>query len=456
MDPRKLAIDYIEANKNHFLEKLFELLRRPSISSQNIGVRECGEALAAMVRGAGMDARVMETGGQPVVFAERLVDPALPTVLFYGHYDVQPPEPLEDWVSPPFEPTIRDGRIFARGAADNKGQFLCHVLAVEAWQKAAGTLPLNVKMIFDGEEESGSVSLETFVSEHREMLAADLVYTSDGPMHESGRPYVLLGVRGILYVELRARGARWDNHSGNKGGIVPNPAWILIDLLRTMRDPDGNILIKGFYDDVEPPSERIMELVRALPFDREKIRETVGYDALDLDPETYYRRLLLEPTFNIAGFGSGYLGEGMKTIIPGSAVLKMDMRLVVNQDPDDIFDKFEAHVRNHAPGVVVKKLSTMAPSRTSPDIPEVARVIDAVRSAYNTEPVIQPTLGGSLPDAIWTRTMGIPSVMVPYANADESNHSPNENLVVERFFDGIRCTCCVLSGLGGMKKGKSQ
>ncbi len=451
MERKKLVLDYIESNKETFIGKLFDLLSRPSISSQNIGVRECGEALAEMARNAGMEAKVMETGGHPVVFAQCIVDPALPTVLFYGHYDVQPPEPLEDWLSPPFEPTIRDGRIFARGAADNKGQMLCHLLAVEAWLQAAGPLPVNVKMIFDGEEESGSVNLEKFVSGHREMLAADLVYTSDGPMHESGRPYVLLGVRGILYVELNAQGAKWDNHSGNKGGVVPNPAWILVDLLRTMRDPDGKILINGFYDDIEPPSERIMELVRSLPFDREKIKKTIGYDGLDLDPQTYYRRLLLEPTFNIAGFGSGYLGEGMKTIIPGTAVLKMDMRLVVNQDPDDIFEKFEAHVRKHAPGVEVKKMGTMAPSRTLPDIPEVAEVIEAVRSAYGSEPVIMPTLGGSLPDAVWTRTMATPSVMVPYANADENNHSPNENLVIECFFDGIRCSCSVLSRLGTVK-----
>ena len=451
MEPKKLALNYIEANRDNFTEKLFDLLRRPSISSQNVGVRECGEALAEMVKDAGMDAKLMETGGHPVVYAERIVDPDLPTVLFYGHYDVQPPDPLEEWLSPPFEPTVRDGRIFARGAADNKGQMLCHVLAVEAWHKAAGPLPVNVKMIFDGEEESGSVNLESFVSRHREMLAADVVYTSDGPMHESGRPYVLLGVRGILYVELHAQGARWDNHSGNKGGVVPNPAWILVDLLRTMRDENGRVLIEGFHDDVESPSERILELVRALPFDREGIRATLGYDGFQMDPETYYRRLLLEPTLNIAGFNSGYHGKGMKTIIPAAATLKMDMRLVVNQDPDDIFRKFEAHVRKHTPGVEVKKLGTMAPSRTSPDLPVVAEITEAVRSAYGTEPIIQPTLGGSLPDSVWTKIMGTPSVMVPYANADESNHSPNENLVAELFFDGIRCTCSVLARLGAMK-----
>jgi acetylornithine deacetylase/succinyl-diaminopimelate desuccinylase-like protein len=315
-----------------------------------------------------------------------------------------------------------------------------------------GKLPVNVKFVFEGEEETSSPNIAAFVEAHREKLKTDLVYTSDGPLDASGRPVVLLGVRGILYVELEAHGARWDNHSGNKGGIVPNPAWTLVELLSTIRDREGRVLIEGFYDDVQPPTEQMTALIRALPFDKDEISKTVGYDGFDMDSGSYYRKLMLEPTFNIAGFTSGYGGEGAKTIIPHKAILKSDMRLVVDQDPDDIFKKLVAHVKKHAPAVTVKRLGDMQPSRTSPELEVVHVVTEAVAEAYGEAPILQPSLGGSLPDYVWTKILNVPSVVVPYANADESNHAPNENLEVDKFFKGIRCSCSVLSALGRMKR----
>jgi acetylornithine deacetylase/succinyl-diaminopimelate desuccinylase-like protein len=447
MDMSKVN-QYIEENREAYLEQLFKLVRQPSISSQNVGVRECADMLAEMVKEIGMVVEVIETAGHPIIYAERIVSPDAFTVLLYGHYDVQPPEPLDEWLSPPFEPTIRDGKIFARGVGDNKGQLMTQVLAVKSYLDTYGELPVNVKFVFEGEEESASVNLDQFVKDHKEKLKTDLVYTSDGPMHSSGSPFVLLGVRGMQYVEVNAYGAKWDNHSGNKGGVVPNPAWKLIDLLRTMRDPEGRVLVEGFYDNVRKPTEQELDLIRSLPFDKEETKQTVGYEDFDLDGETYYSKLTLEPTFNIAGFTSGYGGEGSKTIIPAKATLKMDMRLVVDQDPDDIYEKFVKHVKKHAPDIEVKNLGSMKPSRTSAELDVVKVVTDSVRSAFGTEPVLQPSLGGSLPDFVWTNILGVPSIVVPYANADEGNHSPNENMGVENFFTGIKCTCQLLADLG--------
>lgn len=440
--------ELIEARKEDYLETLFTLLRSKSISAQNVGIVETAEMLKGMMQEIGIETRLIPTKGNPVVYGEMIKDPKAFTLLLYGHYDVQPQDPLEEWLSPPFEPTIRDGKIFCRGVGDNKGQLMTHVLAIKTYLDAFGELPINIKMVFEGEEEKGSVNLPAFVEEHKELLQADLVYTSDGPMHESGAPFVLLGVRGMLYVELNAKGANVDNHSGNKGNIVPNPVWKLFDLLRTMRDDKGHILIEGFYDNIRKPSDYELELIKELPFNCEEVARQVGYPDLDMDGETYYRKLCLEPTFNIAGLHSGYGGEGSKTIIPSKATLKMDIRLVVDQDPEDIYQKFCNHVKMVAPDIEVKHLGAMQPSRTKADLPVIKKVTEAVREAYEVEPVLQPSLGGSLPDYVWTKILGLPSVVVPYANFDEANHSPNENMEVEKFYAGIKCTCHVINKLG--------
>ena len=442
----------IHERREVYVEQLFTLLRQKSISAQNVGVSKCASLLREIMESNGIKSRLLPTKGHPVVYGEIIKGPEASTVLFYGHYDVQPPDPLEEWLSPPFEPTIRDGKIFCRGAGDNKGQFIAHILAVKTYMDALGELPVNIKMVFEGEEESGSKNLASFVEEHQELLKADLVYTSDGPMHYSGAPFILLGVRGVLKVEVTAKGAKWDNHSGNKGNIVPNPAWMLIDLLKTMRDDSGRVLIEGFYDDIRVPSELERQLIKELPFDCERVAQEVGYKALNMDGETYYRLLTMEPTFNICGFHSGYGEEGTKTIIPSTATVKMDIRLIVDQDPDDIYAKFLAHAKKHTPEIEVKRMGAMKPSRTSADQDVVRIVTQAVREAYGREPVLQPSLGGSLPSYVWTDILGLPSIVVPYANSDEANHSPNENLRVDNFYDGIKCTCYVLHHLGGYSR----
>lgn len=440
--------DLIEERKKHYLQQLFSLLKQESISTTNVGVRECAELLKEMMQASGIQSRLIETEGHPVVYGEWLKAENAFTVLIYGHYDVQPPEPLEKWQSPPFVPTIRDGRIYCRGVGDNKGQLMAQVLAIKTYLDSFGELPVNVKLVFEGEEENGSPHLAAFVMQHKELLACDLVYTSDGPMHVSGIPSVELGVRGILGVELVAHGAKWDHHSGNLGNIAPNPAWMLIDLLKTMRDEQGRVLIEGFYDNIRQPTAYELDLFRKLPFDRKELIEQIGYADIEEDAETFYRLVSLEPTFNICGFHSGYGGEGSKTIIPAKASVKMDIRLVIDQDPDDIFQKLCTHVKKHAPTVEVLHQGDMRPSRTSAELEIVKVVVEAVRDAYSIDPLLVPGVGGSLPDYVWTQILGVPSVMVPYANADEANHAPNENMTVELFYKGISCTCHVLHRLG--------
>ena len=441
------ALDHVDRRRDDYLDVLFELVRRPSVSGHAAEVNACAALLEEILLDAGIPARILATDGAPVVFGE-LTGRSPFTVLFYGHYDVQPPEPLEAWDSPPFEPTIRGGRVYARGTGDNKGQLLAHVLAVRSFLETTGAPPVHVKFVLDGEEESGSPHLHDFVERNRELLAADLVYTADGGYHDSGLPLVCFGVRGIVTVELEARGAARDLHSGNRGNLVPNPAWRLIDLLRTMRAPDGRVTIEGFYDGVREPTAFELGLLARAPFDREEFAQSVGLPTTDIQDGTDYgRRLMFEPTFNIAGFSSGHTGEGLRTIIPSSAAVRLDARLVADQDPDRVLELLEAHARAHAPDVTVRSLGSMRPSKTSPELPVARRIVDAVAAARGVEPVVVPCLGGSLPDYVWTHLLGAPSVVVPYANPDESNHAPNENLEVEAFFAGIKTSVLVLEAL---------
>ena len=445
------VIAHIEKRRAEHLAMLFDLIRQPSVSAHGTGIPECAELLCRQMRAGGIPARILPTRGQPLVYADLPGRPgATTTVMFYGHYDVQPPDPLDAWVSPPFEPTIRDGRIYARGAGDNKGQLMAHFLAVQAYLATGTPLPINVKFLFEGEEEIGSPNLVEWAEANLDLLTADAVITSDGPKHESGGPQIFFGVRGLLYVELEARGANRDLHSGNKGGIAPNPAMKLCQLAASMKNPDGTAAIAGFYDDVRRPTPYERELIARIPFDEAEVKRDLGLRELaKVGDLPHLEKLMFEPTVNIAGFHSGYGGPGAKTIIPSQAMMKMDMRLVADQDPDDIYRKFLAHVAKHAPDVTVKRMEGgCPPSKTSPELPICKAVVRAVARASGQEPVVLPTLGGSMPDYIFTKVMKLPSIGVPYANPDENNHSPNENLRVEDFWSGIVTSAYILDTLG--------
>ncbi len=438
----------IDERRELYLEELFVLIRQKSISAQNIGINECANLLKTMMQTYGiMTTKIIETEGHPVVFGEIINDPNAFTLLIYGHYDVQPPDPINEWISPPFEPTIRGNKIYGRGSSDNKGQLMAQILAIKTYLDVFGELPINLKFIFEGEEEVGSKNLESFVTKHKELLKADLVYTSDGPSHPSKAPLILLGVRGMLYIELRAKGADFDNHSGNKGNVVPNPVWKLFDLLSTMRDKNGKILIEGFYENVRESTSYEKELLKKIPFDKEEIGKQIGYPSLEMDGETYYHKLTLEPTMNICGIKSGHIEEGMKTIIPSNATLKMDIRMVVDQTPEEIYEKFCNHVKKFAPDIEVEMLGSFNPSRTPSDLEIIGIIKEALENATGREPIIQPSMGGSLPVYIWPKVLEAPSILVPYANFDQGNHSPNENMDVDYFLQGIKNTCSIIHRL---------
>jgi acetylornithine deacetylase/succinyl-diaminopimelate desuccinylase-like protein len=441
------ALKRTEDTSDEALETLLRLVAQPSISTRNEGVRECAAMLQDVMGTAGISTRLLPTEGQPAIYGEVEGPFGAPTILFYGHYDVQPPEPVELWRTPPFEPTVRDGRVYGRGVADNKGQHLCHILAVRAWREVADELPVTVKFLLEGEEETGSPHLADLVRERRHLFGADLVYTSDGGMHPSGRPTVYFGVRGLLYVEVEIRGANSDAHSGNKGNVLPQPAWELVELLHSLRGPDPRAAFPGFYEHVRPPTLKQESALREIPFDRDSFLAEHGLDESPIsDGVDYYRRLTLEPTFNIAGLVSGYTGEGMKTIIPSRAVAKIDFRLVPGQDPEEVFEAFARAVSERNPRAEVRGLGATAPSFTDPSLPISKTVIEAVRNSRGNKPIVS-SLGGTLPDYVFTQILDVPSVIVPYANHDEQNHAPNENLRLDCFFAGIRTTLHILDAV---------
>jgi acetylornithine deacetylase/succinyl-diaminopimelate desuccinylase-like protein len=440
---------YVDDHRQEFLDRLFDYLRRPSISARGEGIGDVADYIAGILSGIGLPARLVSTDGWPMVLGERSEAPGALTVLLYGHYDVQPPEPIEEWMSPPFEPTIRDGRIVARGAGDNKGQHLAQLLALESLLACRGSLPCNVKVLLEGEEEVGSPHIREFVAAHRDELAADLMITSDGPVHDSGRACIELGVRGVLSFELRARGANRDLHSGNWGGIAPNPLWTLVHLLASMKDERGRITIDGFYDRVQPLSAAEREALDRLPVDVEAAKRDLGLARLDAPSERkFYERLTAWPTLTINGLHGGYSGPGSKTVLPHEAIAKCDIRLVADQTAEDIFARVEAHVRRHAPDVTVVYQGAMDPSKTPIDSPYIEPIRQAIVAARGEDPLLVPAMGGSLPYYAFTRGLGIPTITVPYANPDEANHAPNENIEVERFFAGIKTGAAMLTYLG--------
>ncbi|HEY7127057.1 MAG TPA: M20/M25/M40 family metallo-hydrolase [Ktedonobacterales bacterium] len=444
---------YVDQHQEGFLARLIDYLRRPSISAYGEGIGEVAAYIADVMRQMGLKVQVLPTAGWPMVFGEYTAHSGAPTVLLYGHYDVQPPDPLEAWITPPFEPTVRDGRLYARGVGDNKGQHFAQLLALESLLACSGELACHVKVLLEGEEEVGSPHMPEFIREHRDELQADLVIISDGPVHESGRSIISFGVRGVLDIELSARGANQDLHSGNWGGIVPNPLWTLVHLLATMKNARGEITIEGFYDNVLPQSSLERAALEQLPIDLAQVKHALDLHRLDEPQERgYFERLSAWPTLTINGLHGGYGGPGSKTVLPHEAVAKCDIRLVEAQTVEEILGKVQAHVQRHAPEVSVISHGGMDPSKTPLDSPFTPVLHQAITAAQGEEPLLVPAMGGSLPNYAFTKTLGIPAFGVPYANADEANHAPNENMEVARFFTGIKTGAAMLSYLGALVK----
>ncbi|MGI5838884.1 MAG: M20/M25/M40 family metallo-hydrolase [bacterium] len=445
---------YIDERQEEFLEQLFAFLRQPSISTQGIGIGECARMLKGMLEDVGAQARLISTAGHPVVYGE-LKGEAERTLLIYGHYDVQPPEPLEQWESDPFEPVIRDGRIYARGSADNKGQLFAHLAAVQALRAVEGKIPLNIKFLFEGEEEMGSPHLAPFIESHRELLAADAQLTADAGMHDSGRPMIIVGMKGLLYLELTAHGPSRDRHSA-EADYAPNPAWDLVWALASLKGPDHRVNVAGFMDDVVPPSEEEMAIVSRLPVDREKLLRDRGLESFIPTVGENFYVARMQPTFNISGLVSGYTGEGSKTVLPSVARAKLDIRLAADQKPRDIYEKVKKHLADNGfRNISVQMLGALEPSRSDLNHPFVRLVTETARAAFGQEPLLFPRIIGSGPDYLFTDRLGLTSIILPYANPDCAQHAPNENLTVRNFVAGIKASAALFKAYareGGRKE----
>ncbi|MCQ8192702.1 M20/M25/M40 family metallo-hydrolase [Streptomyces rugosispiralis] len=447
---------YVDERQKSYVERLLDYISRPSISASGEGIDDVARYIGDRMREIGLDTELVPTAGAPMVFGHRTGSGG-PTLLLYGHYDVQPADLSDGWVSPPFEPTIRDGRIYARGAADNKGQHFAQLLAIEAFLACREQLPCDVKVLLEGEEEIGSPRMPAFVAEHGDLLSADLVVISDGPVDPSGRPMISLGVRGDLGFELRVTGANTELHSGHWGGVAPDPVWDLVQLLATMKDTRGHVTIDGFYDDVQPLTAAEREALDRLEIDVEAMKRDLAFDELAEPRErSVAERRIAWPTLTINGLHGGYDGPGSKTVLPREAVAKCDIRLVEAQRADDIFAKVRAHVQKHAPGITVTRSDgSMEPSKTPIDCPYVEPVSRAIIAAQGQEPVLWPGNGGSLPLYVFTKTLGMPTIHVPCGNADQSQHGPNENLTLDWFMAGIRTGVAMLAELGRFDVGAS-
>ena len=446
------ALDrYLDDNKPRFLEQLKEALRIPSVSSQSEhkrDVRRCAEHIAAHLKKIGMTkAEVMDTPGHPVVYAEWLGAPGKPTALLYGHYDVQPPEPLELWKTPPFEPTEKDGKLYARGACDDKGQVYMHLSAIEAHLAVNKALPINLKLVIEGEEEAGSESLEDFLKANRKMLDADVIIVSDTSMLAPDHPALTYALRGILYTQIEVTGPTRDLHSGEFGGAVMNPANALCGIIAALKDADGRVTMPGFYDKVRELTVTEREAYAAVPFDEQGfIAESGAPMAWGEKGHSTLERVWSRPTLDVNGIWGGYTGEGSKTVLPSFAAAKVSMRLVPDQDGAELFGKFEAYVQSLAPPavkVVVKNYHAGKPWITSPDNPMLQAAIRALGRAWTKPPALIRE-GGSIPVmATFQQTHGLPCIMMGFGLHDDQVHAPNEKFSLTSFHGGTK-SCAYL------------
>jgi acetylornithine deacetylase/succinyl-diaminopimelate desuccinylase-like protein len=434
---------HIESHRQAFENDLAELLRIASVSAdsrQRAETRRAAEWMATQFERLGLATELIPTAGHPLVYAESPPVPGKPVALVYGHYDVQPPEPLEEWISPPFEPTVRNGNIYARGATDDKGQMLTHVKSVEAWMRTVGKLPLQVKFLIEGEEEVGSEHLGPFVKQNRDKLACDTIVISDCGQFAPGIPAITYGLRGIAYYELRLRGPRQDLHSGTFGGGVTNPANSLAELLAALKDKDGRIQVPGFYDNVVPLTDREREEFRSLPLTDDEFKKSLGVNGLTGEAGyTSIERRWARPTCDINGLTSGYQGEGAKTVLPARASAKFSFRLVPNQDPKKIAVSLRKFLEERLPPGIEMELVDHhgAPGvKVSLDSPYIRAAAKAIEAGFGRAPVYIRE-GGSIPIVTtFARELGADALLLGWGQNDDNTHSPNEKFCLDDYHRG--------------------
>jgi acetylornithine deacetylase/succinyl-diaminopimelate desuccinylase-like protein len=457
------VLRHIEAHRDARVEELKEFLAIPSISTDPghaEEVRRCATYCRGLLTDIGFpEAELVETGGHPVVYAEWTGAEGAPTVLFYGHYDVQPVDPVDLWTSPPFQAEVRDGKIWARGSADDKGQVFAHMKAWEAFFAAEGKLPCNVKVLLEGEEEIGSEHLPPFLEQNMERLAADAVMISDNPMFDRGVPSLCYGLRGLCYMELHVKGPKSDLHSGSFGGAVANPAQALARILAGLKDHENHVAIEGFYDKVRPLSEEERAAFKQLPFNEVEYRQTLGVPELVGEAGfTTLERIWARPTLDINGMVSGFTGKGAKTVLPSTASAKVSMRLVPDQDPDQIAELFRRHVAANTPEGVTLRVDYHHgawPYLAPIDHPAVRAARRALTKAFGTEAVLTRE-GGSIPITVtFQQLLGLHSVLMGFGLPDENAHAPDENLDLECFHRGVAAAAWFYREFGadGVKPG---
>jgi len=450
--------EFVTRNEARFLEELLEFLRIPSISTlpeHRQDVARAAQFTADGLKQAGLqNVEVIQTEKHPLVYADWLGAPGKPTVLCYGHYDVQPPDPLELWKTPPFEPSIRDGNIYARGACDDKGQMYMHVKAVQTLlQVHDGQLPVNVKFLIEGEEEVGGESISYYVPLHKQKLKADVALVSDTELFADGVPTLCVGLRGLIYLEIEARGPARDLHSGVYGGAAPNAVYGLIELLAKAKDADGHIQIPGVYDGVVPPDAKELESWRQLPFsEKEFLHEQVGSSALTGEPgQSVLERVWARPTFEVHGIAGGFASAGAKTVIPAKAVAKVSLRVVPKQDPEKVVAAVKSWVAANTPKGIqteVRVLSASPAVSVNPNHPAIT-VAARVFSEVLGKPTVFTRGGGSIPIVgEFAAHLGIPTVLMGFSLPDDGLHSPNEKYRIANYYSGIRTIARFLQEYG--------
>jgi acetylornithine deacetylase/succinyl-diaminopimelate desuccinylase-like protein len=453
------ALEFARAQQARFLEELKSLLRIPSISTlpEHAGdVRRVADILAAEMERVGLEhVRVIETGGHPLVYGDWLHAAGKPTCLSYGHYDVQPPDPLDEWISPPFEPTERNGNLYARGAVDDKGQMYMHLKAFESLMQAGGgKLPINLRVILEGEEEVGGEGIAQFVREHPEQLKADFALVSDTEMFAPGLPTLCVGLRGMVYTELEATGAKSDLHSGIYGGAAPNPFVALAQVIAALKDGDGQILIPGFYDKVAAPTADELKAWKRLPFEEEEYREKeVGSRELIGEPGlSVQERTWIRPSMDVHGMPGGFIGAGAKTVIPAKATAKISFRLVPDMNPQEAFAQYKSFVESLQPrGITLKTrlIHSGDPIVVSTDNSYIQAATRAMHQVFGKETVFIRS-GGSIPIVgDFERHLKIPTVMMGFGLPDDNLHAPNEKFHIPNFYRGIESIILFLEDLGG-------
>jgi acetylornithine deacetylase/succinyl-diaminopimelate desuccinylase-like protein len=458
------VLSYIQANKERYFAELKDLLAIPSISTNpenSQDMQRCAQWVADHMRGIGLQSiQIFPTAGHPIVYGEWLGAPGQPTVLIYGHYDVQPVEPLELWTSPPFEATVRDNRLYARGAADDKGQVYIHLKSIEAFFKIKGTLPVNVKLLIEGEEEIGSTNLDAFVKDHTDLLAADLVLISDSSMFGEDIPSICYGLRGLTYMQLEVVGPNKDLHSGSFGGALHNPIQALSEIIAQLHDKNGRVTIPGFYDDVRPLTKKERDAYKKLPWSDRKYAAELGVKQLYGEKGfTTLERLWARPTLECNGIWGGFIGDGAKTVLPSKAAAKISMRLVPDQSSAKIGKLFERYIKKIAPKTVTvtaKMVHGGEPAITPIDSPGVMAAVSALKKGFGKSPLYQRE-GGSIPIVVqFKELLGIDTVLLGFGQPDENAHAPDEFLHLEHFYGGIQTSAHFFSDLPGHMAGSRK